>query len=169
MELRELRQTIMESEFFHWNVVETGPYFTDAPDIDEHTVEQHDELLVLTSDVDITIQHGLRARGMNQITEASQLWENAHFPDPSASVHFVDVFYRGNLVDRESVVWVDGARAAIPLGSRKALNYDSTGPRPDKVEFAYTATAWQAALATLADHDREWANYTKRAGITVEG
>lgn len=169
MELQELRQAIMDSEFFHWHVVDVGPYFTDAPDIDEDTVEQHEELLVLKSNIDITIQHGLRTRGRDDITLATQLWEEAAFPDPSAHVYFVDVFYRGTLVDRESVVSVDGGRALIPLGNRKTVNYKANGPQPKKFEFAYTASAWQMALAMIVDHDRDWGDYTKRAGIIEEG
>lgn len=169
MELHELRQAIIDSEASHWHSVTVGPYFTDAPDIDEDTVEQHDELLVLKSNIDITIQHGLRARGQDHVTKTTQLWEEAFFADPSARVYFVDVFYRGSLVDRDSVVSVDGGRALIPLGAQRTLNLNLDAPRPQQLEFAYTATAWQMALARIVDHDREWADYTSRAGITQEG
>ncbi|MFD6094563.1 hypothetical protein ACFWGN_20825 [Oerskovia sp. NPDC060338] len=167
MNLLELRDTIINSSIDDWHNVTVGPYFTDAPDIDEDTVEQHQELMVYRSDIDVTIQHGLRARGYDQIKKATQLWHDAHFPDPAAHVEFVDVFWRGVLVDREHVVTVDGGRASIPMGIRDTLNYVSGKPRPEKFEFAYRATRWQAALARLVDGDRDWADYTKRAGIVV--
>ncbi|PJJ77480.1 hypothetical protein CLV28_0699 [Sediminihabitans luteus] len=169
MDLHELRETISNSRYEDdWHHVVTGPFYTDAPDVDEDTVEQHDELLVYTPNVDITIQHGLRARGFDHIKTADQLWQDASFPDPKATVDFVDVFWRGVLVDRECVVNVDGGRATIPLGTQKPLNYSSSGPRPEKYEFEYTATKWQVALARIADRDHDWASYMEQAGIIIK-
>jgi hypothetical protein len=169
MNLFKLREIIIHSTIDDWHNVTVGPYFTDAPDIDKDTVEQHSELMVYRHDIDLTIQHGLRARGFGHIEKAAQLWQDAHFPDPTAYVEFVDVFWRGVLVDREHLVTVDGSRASIPLGTREHLGYKSAGPLdPEEADFEYSATPWQAALARLVDGDHDWADYTKRAGIVIK-
>lgn len=168
MNLLELRDRIIDTDMDDWHRVTVGPYFTDAPDIDEDTVEQHSELLVYRHDLDITIQSGIRARGYGHVKRSEQLWGEAHFPDPEAHVIFVDVFWRGVLVDREIVAVVDGGRATIPVGTRTALNFNAEGPQPGKYEFEYSATTWQASLARLVDSDRDWFDYTKRAGIVIK-
>ncbi|KZM34533.1 hypothetical protein [Oerskovia enterophila] len=168
MNLFKLREIIINSPIDDWHNVTVGPYFTDAPDIDNDTVEQHSELMVYRHDIDLTIQHGLRARGFDRVIDSQALWPDAHFPDSTAYVEFVDVFWRGVLVDREEVVRVDGGRASIPLGKKTALNYVSGQPHPKKYEFEYSATTWQAALARLVDGDRDWADYTKQAGIVIK-
>lgn len=168
MNLFKLRELIIHSTIDDWHNVTVGPYFTDAPDIDNDTVEQHSELMVYRHDIDLTIQHGIRARRFGHVEKVTQLWQDAHFPDPTVYVEFVDVFWRGVLVDREHVVTVDGGRASIPLGTKTTLNYNPDGPQPETFEFEYSATTWQTALARLVDGDRDWADYTKRAGIVIK-
>lgn len=169
MKLTELRQLIIDSDVSSWNVIPAGPYFTDAPNIDDDTFEQHGELLVFVPDVDLTIQAGMRARGRDHIEDATSLWGDVvPFADPTVRVEYVDVFWRGVLVDRSELVVVDGGRAVIPLGSQQVLNWtDHSEPAPDKFEFSYSATTYEAALARVVDRDREWSEYMDRAKMKI--
>lgn len=169
MRLNELQNLVIQSQPEDWHMIPAGAFFTDAPNIDTGSFEQHDYLLVYREDVDLTIQWGMRARGFDHVEKAKQLWPNAAFPDPAADVYHVDAFWRGVLVDRENVVSVDGCRAYLPLGSSRVTNWEGGGgPAPEVPEYEHTATPWQAALARVVDNDRdEHDSYMSRAGLVV--
>jgi hypothetical protein len=167
MDLTALRETIINADpETDWNRIGPGPYFTDAPDIDEDTFEQHDELAVLNADLSISVQWGMRARGSSG-KSLEGYWQGASFPDESISVYYVDVFWHGSLVDRSQVVSVDGGRAVIPVGWRVARRGASTADgRPDYT-FTYGYTRWDAGLADVVNGDgsSDWREYASRVGM----
>ncbi|WP_149202835.1 hypothetical protein [Actinotalea subterranea] len=170
MRLDEIRDLIINSDRERdWHDVAVGSYFKDVPDVDEDTFEWHGSLIVYKPDVDLTIQWGMRARQhLSKVTDAKSLWERrGAFPDPSVSVVHADVFWAGSLIDRVYVVHVDGGRAILPLGDRKALNLDPDAPRPQDIEWEYSASGWETGLARLLDGDRDFERYFDQLGIVV--
>jgi len=169
--LDELRQIIIESadKDEYWHALPPGPYFTDAPDIDDDTFRQHSALYVFKDDLDLTIQEGLKWGHLSHDVErVDQLWDDVSFPDESAMVSNADVFWRGSLVDRVLVVTVDGGRATLPVGSRRALNYeDGHLTSGTKVQWEYTCTAYEAALARVVDQGQEFDRYLRQTGMVI--
>ncbi|WP_159096557.1 hypothetical protein [Miniimonas sp. S16] len=168
MRLSDIRDTIINSETEDWHSIPAGAYFTDAPNIDTDSFEQHDSLLVYRDDVSLTVQWGMRARGYDHVQEVQQIWPSAAYPDPSVRVFHIDVFWCGVLVDRESLVSVDGGRAYLPIGSKRCTNWQGFGhPKPETYEFDYTATAWQTGLARLIASNSELDSYMARAHVII--
>lgn len=166
--LAELRERILSTTQDDWHEIEAGPYFTDAPDIDKDTFDQHMALLVYRDDVSLTIQWGMDARShVGRLTDLADIWPDAHFPDASIRVYFADVFWNGTLIDREHIVSVDGGRARLPLGRREAPGYDHTRDEPPV--WVYTATRWQTGLARLLDSGHDFERYFAQTGMTVSG
>lgn len=169
--LNEIRRLIIDSDRERdWHNVITGPYFTDAPDIDDDTFRQHSELIVFKADVDLTIQYGLEWGHLaRDLKRADRIWDGAHFPDESAKAFYADVFWRGTLVDRVQLVAVDGFRATLPLGTRRsATPVDELAPG-DKVTWSYTATEYETALARVVDGGREFERYFRETGLKIKG
>jgi hypothetical protein len=86
------------------------------------------------------------------------------FPDDRPTLHLIDLFYFGALIDRQYYVYVD-SRCKLPLPRRVFAPDDKGG----KVT-ALTITPWQRdffrvlnALETTVDYD----GYVARAGLTV--
>jgi len=170
MKLDDIRGLIISSDReVDWNDIEPGPYFTDAPDVDEKTFRWHTGLIVYRHDVRLSIQWGMEWGHIGrQVTKATDLWDDAAFPDEQARVELADIFWAGALVDRERVVVVDGGRGLLPLGERHALNYDRRNP-PQKVEWEYSASRWQTELARLLDGGHDFDQYFRGAGLVVKG
>ncbi|NUU19524.1 hypothetical protein HP550_19930 [Cellulomonas humilata] len=173
MRLDEIRQLISDHDDRdqYWHMVQTGPYFTDAPDVDDDTFRQHSELFVFAADVDLTIQSGLEWGHLaRQVKRADAIWEHVHFPDESAQVTYADVFWRGSLVDRVSIITVDGGRATLPIGDRASRNRDLGNLKPGvKVDWDYTASAFETAVARIVDGGRDFDRYFTQTGMIVRG
>lgn len=172
MRLDEIRELIITSDReTDWHNVAIGSYFKEVPDVDEDTFEWHDSLIVYREDVDLSIQWGMRSRQLNHIEQAEQLWrEQGRFPDPKAEAVHADVFWRGSLVDRVQLVYVDGHRALLPVGDQRALNYDhSKAPSEQTVEWKYSATRWEAGIARLLDGNRDFDRYFQQTGMIIKG
>lgn len=170
MTLDELRQLIIESDREHdWHRLPAGPYFTDAPDIDEDTFRQHDELLVYRHDLDLTVQWGLEW-GDGERKQVSDYWHDVTFPDMSVKVCFADVFWRRSLVDRVEILAVDGHRAYLPLGTQQAIGYDSSKPphQQENVTWEYSATAFEVGLARVINGNRDFDRYFNQSGLLVK-
>jgi hypothetical protein len=71
--------------------------------------KSHDEQAVLKNHAGVTLAWGMEDRAVFQ-----EEWATA-FPDARASSAYVDVFYYGSRVHRESYVIVDGGRAFLPM------------------------------------------------------
>lgn len=168
--LDEIRSLIINSDLERdWHDIDSGPFFTDAPDVDEDTFHQHDSLLVFRDDVSLTIQWGMRPNYQHeQLRTVSELWHEASFPDESIRIYRADVFWNGSLIDRENVVSVDGGRALMPLGTRTVPpGYEPRTSGP--VNWVYSCTQWQAGLAYLLDSGREHDRYFEQTGMTIRG
>lgn len=172
MTLDELRTLIIDSTRERdWHDVAVGTYFADVPLGNEGTYEWHESLIVYRHDVNLTIQWGMRSRLLSHVTKSADLWRaNAVFPDPSAIPVHADIFWAGSLVDRVQLVFVDGARALLPVGDQRALNWNSADTlRPPKdVEWEYSATRFEVALARLLDNGHEFDSYFRRIGMVVK-
>jgi hypothetical protein len=170
--LFEIRQMIVASDPAQWHKPLTGPYFTDAYDVDDDVFRFHGELYVFEPDVDLTIQEGLKWGHLaDSVNKATDLWDDAHFPDPSARVTWADVFWRGSLIDRVNVVSVDGARATLPVGTRTPKDPEAARRLTPgvKVEWDYSATAFETAVARVVDGGYDFDDYFRRAGLRVLG
>jgi hypothetical protein len=172
MRLDEIRQLIVDHDDrdAFWHAPQTGPYFTDAPDVDEDTFRQHSELFVYTGDVDLTIQAGLEWGHLaHQVKRADAIWDDVAFPDESARVSYADIFWRGVLVDRISVITVDGGRATLPVGTRARRDRDVPFKPGMKVVWDYSATAFEAAVARVVDGGRDFDSYFRQTGMVIQG
>ena len=91
-------------------------------------VQTHDERIVLTSNVDIAIEWGLTRRS-DSLAERHLWSEKAGFADPATQRSLLaDVLYKGELVDRFYLVYVDGGRAYFPSPrNTRADQEDVTG------------------------------------------
>lgn len=171
MRLEELRQTIIESDREHdWHDIITGTYFSEVPDVDNDTFEWHQSMIVYKEDVDLSIQWGMDARGMDHVKTADQIWrEHGHFPDMEARVELADVFWRGALVDRVQLVVVDGGRALLPIGDQRALNFDhAAAPGNQEIKWEYSATHFEIGVARLLDGGGEFDRYFGQTTMIVK-
>ncbi len=171
MRLDEIRRLIVDhpDRDPYWHRVPSGPYFAEVPDRQD-TIRQHDALFVFRGDVDLTIQSGLQwGHQSRTVTRAGQIWDDVDFTDQTAAVSYADVFWRRSLVDRVCVVTVDGGRATLPVGARRALNSEhGLLTRGDRVEWEYSATAFETAVARIVDGDHEFDRYFEHTGMVVK-
>jgi hypothetical protein len=105
----------------HWNAITFGPMFHQNLSSSSSgqggsvvRVAQHGTRAVLNDDVDISIEFGMDAAAI-QIDALLDWVKPASFQYDNARPFFVDLFYRGALVDRVIAVWIDEYRAALPL------------------------------------------------------
>lgn len=116
MEFENFISTIVESDAEDWHRDHCGgPYFSYALG----PVTQNDRLInldynahesraVYKPDIDISLEWGLR-----HLDDFKEPWAQTYSHD-SAMSKFVDLNYRGRIVHRELVVFVDGARCILP-------------------------------------------------------
>lgn len=129
--------------------------------------EEHSMRAAFKSNVAIGIAWGMYVDPTLDISAAPRRFDEdwaTNFPDPDATWHFVDFFYCGALVNRESYVNVD-SRCNLPLPKKE---FDGEGL--DTKITALTITPWQRdffrvlnALETSVDYD----SYLHRAGFKV--
>ena len=123
MDLFALRKLIAESWDEHWHTLPIGPYFHDGfGEVDSsegHYLEHraHYYRAVLMSDVDVSLEFGMSLDGDRDRTIEGFGW-GLTFPDPAVRREFIDIFYRGALVDRMLVLDVDGGRATLPIACK---------------------------------------------------
>lgn len=124
MTLDDLLNVVITGTAEDWHVIGcwgygTGPSYRYAlQNVTRHSpsgpityveVTSHAMTATLKRDVDIAI-----AWGLTSLEDFQEPWAQS-FPDPQASSSFVDIFYRGNLVFRETYVSVDGGRVKLPI------------------------------------------------------
>ena len=172
MRLDELRHTISDSEPDDWNVI-TGPSYLDhfvpmevnrgQPGLvyELHHAAHHTRA-ILTSDVDISIAWGLYLDPDNP-AYFSEAWTQS-FPDKKAYAQYADVFYRGSLVDRVTIVAVDGGRYKIAMPEQDLEEIENMKPKL----IGYWIGPWEDAvgrLITRLDGGHSYEAGLKRAGI----
>lgn len=132
MNLNTIRQTIIDSSREDWNKITcwgygSGPiyhYGLSSEHSDDHGIQtevrSHAVLAVLIEDVDISIAWGYDPdESLWNLHRGGQRFDFSDFlptfPDEDVSRMYVDIFYRGQLVDRELFVVADGGRYYVPI------------------------------------------------------
>lgn len=163
-----------------WNLIPSGPGYLDRfialetrihEDDPELTFqlrhEEHHSRAAYKPNLSIGIAWGMYAHSPLPGERPEIFHEDwaTQFPDDRPTMHLLDFFYCGALVDRQYYVHVD-SRCKMPLPERTFAADDS---RDSKVT-ALTITPWQRdffrvlnALETTVDYD----SYLKRVGFQV--
>ena len=168
MNLNELRQILTESRPHQWWKLDaTGPLYrngwvmTSGGGREGHDLEVtwHHEAAVYRDDIDLTIQWGM---DMDPGDDDRRHFDWAEkFINPKVHPWWVDVFWRGVLVDRYGVVSVDGGHGLVPFPH-------TAGESPD---WHNAVTEREVAVVHLVDHlggghDRS-VNYIQQVGFRV--
>ncbi|GAA1781628.1 hypothetical protein [Agromyces lapidis] len=175
MKLQELRDIITNTTPADWELVTHGPYYHDAfstvsgggGGLRIEEARSHGSKVVLRDDIDISIEWGFTWDDARDRGELWWPWAKS-FPDPNAYTFWVDIFYRGALVDRNTLVSVDGGRAYLPVAD--AVRIDGGSPmEPAESTDAYDfyVDEWDYGLARTVDGfgHNEFDSYFARAGL----
>jgi hypothetical protein len=181
MDLETFNQTVNRSQSYDWERVDGGTTYTDSfsasmrggSDAVELDVDYHHSRAVLRSDIDIAMawgrdpnRHGSFDRGI----KLSFSWQK-NFPDPEVRALEVDLFYRGSLVRRETLLSIDGGRGLIPFG--RTRKKDGAGMTSRNADDYYDAcTQAEVDFAKLIDrienHHSDFDSHLRQAGFVVE-
>lgn len=125
MDLQEYAQRIVNTTKDDWTIITcwgfgSGPSYlqrasvwtTGKGEVSNIEFESHGMRASLKSDLSVWF-----AWGYTSNPDFQEPWAN-QFPDPHASSGFVDFFYNGVLVFRDTYVSVDGHRCKLPLPDR---------------------------------------------------
>jgi hypothetical protein len=143
MDLFALRKLITESRDEEWHTVKNGPYFHDGfgevQSAEGHYLEHqtHYYRFVLMSDVDVSIEFGMSLDSDRNAVSLKGFGWDFTFPDESLRREFIDIFYRGALVDRLLVLDVDGGRSTLPIAR--------------KIDGEWAVLGWEHDLVALVD------------------
>ena len=173
MQYDELTQTITTSTPADWARIDAdGGLFLDmlgeVSSSEQRWLEvsTHQSMAVYRNDIDLRLAWGLT-------TGHDLTFEHWVFPDRGVDRLAVDAFWRGALVNRWTVLEVDGGRCYLPDPSRVTVK---TGDGPTDVEtVGWEAPASEIALARLVNNlsrtgGREFDSYLKQAEIrTIPG
>lgn len=161
MNLHELRSTITESIEADWNLVELGR--TDHGTI-AGTSEFEAEIMLhhaaFIDDLSIAIEWGrsVHIASDDKLSLDDYAWARLlTWQDRRVEEEFVDVFFAGSLVDRVTILVVDGYRSHLPM------------PRPDG--DAWAVSSWHATLARIVDGlsgHTDFSRYLKQARFVVQ-
>lgn len=117
MELGKLLDRVIDSDRDQWYQIDGG-----GPSYANNFIERTQYLLQVNSHHTRTVYKPnssiTMAWGMSVSSDQDEKFQGEWakiFPDPSASHHWVDVFFNNALVFRTSYVTVDGGRAHLPL------------------------------------------------------
>jgi hypothetical protein len=160
MRINKLLKRIVETQPSDWRRL--GPWGSSVGSLPECRVvckecgagavllpsRSHDEHAVLKNHIAVTL-----AWGMDDKANFQEDWATA-FPDARASSAFVDVFYNGSRVYRDSYVIVDGGRAFLPMP-----------PSPEDLRIAPAYSALIELIAALTRGLCEYARYFQRASF----
>jgi hypothetical protein len=175
MFLTELRGLIANTKTSDWLVVD-GPLFHEATSVKPSNMTGHPIVdrpasrAVLVTDIDVALEWGLQARRGSDPKDAKEWTRDAGFSTRAVVFIYVDVFFRGSLVDRITGVWVDNLAALLPaphLGPQDAvsdLGFASVA--------AWRVSRWSHALCRLVDALEEGSrfdDYMTAVGFVVEG
>ena len=120
MRLDEVRELLTTTTAAQWAKLEIGPLYREGYTMygfggeSSIAVRWHQEAAVFREDVDLTLQWG-----MDQVTdqhEGDGVYEwSQGLVDKKARTSFVDVFWRGVLVDRYVLASIDGGHGLVPM------------------------------------------------------
>jgi hypothetical protein len=178
--LGELRDIIEASEGSDWNNIPcwgggSGPSYRERVSSEGQpgnavVVEAHSNVCSYEPDLDITVAFGFNPHGDDgDLTFGIE--DKLGVEKGSISKILVDVFYRGALVDRSYLLYVDGGRGLLPLSSpRRAAGSPSHGPDVEwdhvvsrrKVNFA-------RAIHSIELRPADFDHYLEQSDYIVEG
>ena len=176
MKLDELHETITGSTKEDWHPLTcwggNGPSYLNSytpwsgPDgWSGIEVDSHSNLAVYRADIDLKLAWGLPRDGRDEKLHLP--WQD-RFANPTVTAYFVDVLWRGSLVERDMYFAVDGGRAYLPLGHAKHENQEN----PDPTAWMWITdevTPWEYHLIKLVhsfEHSEDFDRYFERAGMT---
>ncbi|KQM57416.1 hypothetical protein [Agreia sp. Leaf210] len=175
MYLTELRGLIANTPSTDWLVVD-GPLFHEATSVKPSNMTGHPIVdrpasrAVLVSDIDVALEWGLQARVGEHAKNAREWIRDAGFSTKAVLPIYVDVFFRGSLVDRVTAIWVDNLAALLPAPHLK--------PQDAVTDLGFTNVAawrvgrWNHALCRLVDALEEGTSFDEHiaaTGFVVEG
>jgi len=142
MNMHELRGAITDTYDEHWHLVQDGPFFHDR--VEDDTVQAHRKRAVLHSDINIAIEWGMAVDDDADAALDDYDWaSHARLSDPKVHEIWVDVFYQGDLVDRVTLLDVDGHRAYLPV--------------PEHIGGTWVTRSWGRVLGRLVtDLSERW-------------
>lgn len=168
--LDELRRILTESSAQAWSKLDSdGPLYRYNVSMVSQPgsqaipqIDWHHSGAVYRDDVDLTIQWGL---DVDSDRDSNDLWNfewASNFTSPKVHPYFVDVFWRGTLVDRYAVIGVDGGRGLVPFPR-------TTGEEPNWYDVVTKREVAVAALVTDLGGLRlsMFDYYLDKAGFTV--
>lgn len=171
LKLQELRGLIASTTGSDWERVATGPYFHDGFssvwDKEGSRIEEarsHGEKAVLIDDIDVSLEWGFT---WSDDRDESWPWADG-FPDQKAHSFWVDIFYRGALVDRVRLVSVDGGRADLPTaGAVRNDGGDPGQPAPSMASYDWYVDDWDYDVARVINSIRglDFDQYFRGAGL----
>jgi hypothetical protein len=181
MRLDQIRQMIADSSNYDWHKITcwgagSGPSYkyrlhswTTKDDV-SMDVDSHGNLAIFRADVDLNIAWGLDREYDPPGLEPLELhfdWQD-QFMDQKVRPFYADIFWRGNLVEREMLVSVDGGRALLPMPMPEPTERDEHG-KP--TEWQEAVSVWEHSFAELIhgfEHPpREYATHFSRAGFVI--
>jgi hypothetical protein len=137
MRLDEVHTAIAQTNPEDWRRIE-APLYNHWIDWSTSGFEgsvTHTSRAVLRSDIDIAIEWGMNRPGDR---DEHHPWADGCFADPVAQSFWVDVFYRGSHIDRQTLIAVDGNRAYIPSPTPKRVDSDDLFQNREDAVFTWT-------------------------------
>jgi hypothetical protein len=175
MYLTELRGTIANTAVADWLVVD-GPLFHESTSTKlsnmtgQVVVDRPASRAVLVSDIDVALEWGLLARTPDLAKKSPEWTRDVGFSQRTVMPVYLDVFYRGSLVDRVTVAWVDNLTALLPWPH--LAPQDAISDLGFSNVAAWRVSKWSHALCRLVDaleDGGQFDEYFKRVGFVVEG
>ncbi|MGM5069806.1 hypothetical protein EU244_033830 [Rhodococcus qingshengii] len=123
----------------------------------------HPHAAVFVDDIDITVAWGLNPSA----TDDDNDWGYTEaFTQRDAHEEYADFFYRGALVHREKLLFVDG-RTRLPIAGQRLIGDDD-----DDAVVEYFTTEQSRKVARLVHSFHGYTDFDEmfqRAGIIIEG
>lgn len=175
MYLSELRGTIANTTSADWLVVD-GPLFHEATSVKPSNMTGHPIVdrpasrAVLVTDIDVALEWGLQARLGTVPKDAKEWTRAAGFSTRAVLPIYVDVFFRGSLVDRITGIWVDNLSALLPAPHLKPQ--DAVSDLGFTNVAAWRVGRWSHALCRLVDALEEGTRFDDciaATGFVIDG
>ena len=145
MRYDEFRELIIGSSPDDWALLEDsgGVYSYDLREVGlgdrrRLKVEAHHNLAVYRADIDLQLTWGLTL-------DSDLTFEGMDFADPSIALQLVDGLWRGALVTRWPVLWVNGGRCYLPVPQAVVV----AGGASDREVAGWKVKAGDVAVARL--------------------
>ncbi len=170
MRLDEIRKLVTESQPEDWHKMTVGG--TAAPSYKQTLVthkindepaetvaEEHGYLAVYKEDVDLSIAWGLEEDGYYGDRKEYVFPFLDNFANKGVRKITLDVFWAGNLVDRHTLLSVDGWRAYLPIPEFRIIGNGSSE------EYFSTESLVYARLAHKLTNVEDFYQYVSMSGL----